>query len=311
MERMELYQLRSFATVAELGHLTRAAERLHVSQPALSAQIRALEEALGVTLFDRGSAGMALTAAGRQILPAAREVVAKAAALRGLAQSIGGDVAGRVRVATLADPEILRLGAVLNAARDRHPLLEIELHHEVSGEAFAKVRDGELDAAYYYGPLSHPEIEALRLRTLVYRVAAPAAWRHRVEGAEDAAIAALPWIMTPAISTHNALATHFFTARGLVPATVLEADNELVIRSLVVAGVGVALMREDLAEEAALEGAVCLWDDVRIETDLQFVWPAARRAEPPLAALIDLVRASWTGDAPDVASRAAAESATA
>jgi DNA-binding transcriptional LysR family regulator len=297
MERIELYQLRGFATVAELGHLTRAAERLHVSQPALSAQIRALEEALGVTLFERGSGGMTLTAAGRQMLPAAREIVAKAAALRGLAQSIEGDVAGRVRVGTLADPDTLRLGAVLNGARDRYPLLEIELHHEVSGEAFAKVRDGELDAAWYYGPLSHPDIQALRLRTLTYRVAAPAAWGERVREADEAAIAALPWIMTPPISTHHALATHFFAARGLAPTTVVEADNELVIRSLVVAGVGVALVREDLALEAAAEGGLCLWDDVRIETDLQFLWPAARGAEPPLAALIRLVRDGWSPEA--------------
>lgn len=297
MERMELYQLRSFATVAELGHLTRAAERLHVSQPALSAQIRALEETLGVTLFERGSSGMSLTAAGRQILPAAREVLAKVTALRGLAQGIGGNVAGRMRVGTLADPEILHLGEMLAAARDRHPLLEIELHHEVSGEAFAKVRAGELDAAYYYGPLSHPDIASVRLRTLVYRVTAPAAWKNRVSGADDAEIAALPWIMTPPISTHHALATHFFAARGLSPAVVLEADNELVIRSLVVAGVGVALMREDLALEAEAEGGVCLWPGARIETMLQFVWPEARSTEPALAALIGLVQSSWPAPA--------------
>ena len=293
MERIELYQLKSFATVAEVGHLTRAAERLHVSQPALSAQIRSLEEALGVTLFDRGSAGMALTAAGRQLLPAAREVLAKAAALRGLAQSLCGDVTGRVRMGTLADPEILRLGSVLTAARDRHPLLEIELHHEVSGEAFAKVRDGELDAAFYYGPLVHADIASLPLTKLFYRVAAPAAWHERVKVADDAAIAALPWIMTPSISTHHALATYFFASRGLAPATVMEADNELVIRSLVVAGVGVALMREDLAIEAQAAGDVCLWPGARIETSLQFVWPKARGGEPALAALIGLVELSW------------------
>ena len=290
---MELYQLRSFATVAELGHLTRAAERLHVSQPALSAQIRALEEGLGVTLFERGSSGMSLTAAGRQLLPAAREVVAKAAALRGLAQSIQGDVSGRVSVGTLADPAILRLGEVLAAAREQHPLLEIELHHEVSGAAFAKVRDGELDASFYYGPLSHPGIASVPLRTLVYRVAAPAAWRDRVEHADDATIAGLPWIMTPPISTHHALATHFFAARGLAPATVLEADNELVIRSLVVSGVGVALLREDLALAAEAAGEVVLWEPAHIETMLQFIWLEARTAEPPLAALIGVVQESW------------------
>jgi DNA-binding transcriptional LysR family regulator len=290
---MELYQLRSFTTVAELGHLTRAAERLHVSQPALSAQIRSLEEALGVTLFERGASGMTLTAAGRQLLPAARDIVNRALALRGLARSIGGGGAGRVRVGTLADPDYLRLGAVLAEAVERHPLLEIELHHEVSGAAFAKVRDGELDASFYYGPMTNPAVSALQLREMVYRVAAPAAWRSRVERADDADVAAMPWVMTPAISTHNALGRHFFEMRGLEPATVVEADNEAVIHSLVVAGVGVALMREDLALEAEAAGEVSLWPIARIDTTLQFIWLHARSAEPALAALIALVAQSW------------------
>ena len=293
---MELYHLRGFAAVAELGHLTRAAEKLHVSQPALSAQIRALEETLGVTLFDRGSSGMTLTAAGRQLLPVAQEVVAKASLLRGLAQSFKGDIAGRVSVGTLADPETLRLGAVLAAAREQYPLLEIELHHEVSGAAFAKVRNGELDASYYYGPLAHADVACLPLKTLVYRVAAPAAWRSRVVDADDAQIAALPWIMTPAISTHHALATHFFAVRGLSPATVLEADNELVIRSLVVSGVGVALIREDLALAAADANEVVLWEPAHIETTLQFIWPRARGAEAPLRALVGVVEHAWRVD---------------
>jgi len=72
---MELYQLRSFVTVAELGQLTRAAERLHVSQPALSAQIKSLEDELGTVLFERGAGGMALTPAGRHLLPQAERVL--------------------------------------------------------------------------------------------------------------------------------------------------------------------------------------------------------------------------------------------
>jgi DNA-binding transcriptional LysR family regulator len=64
---MELYQLRTFVTVAEEGHLTRAAERLHLSQPAVSGQIKALEQELEVRLFDRSVSGMELTASGREL----------------------------------------------------------------------------------------------------------------------------------------------------------------------------------------------------------------------------------------------------
>ncbi|HVR94792.1 MAG TPA: LysR family transcriptional regulator, partial [Casimicrobiaceae bacterium] len=65
---MELNHLQSFIAVARLGHLTRAAETLHLSQPALSGQIKALEENLGVTLFERSSSGMSLTTSGRLLL---------------------------------------------------------------------------------------------------------------------------------------------------------------------------------------------------------------------------------------------------
>ena len=139
---MELYQLRSFAAVAELGHLTRAADRLHVSQPALSAQIKALEDELGVPLFDRGPTGMTLTPAGKRLLPDALKVIADTEALRGAAASIKGAVAGRARVGTLSDPDFIRLPEFLSASIERFPLIEIELHHEVTGAAFAEVRDG-------------------------------------------------------------------------------------------------------------------------------------------------------------------------
>lgn len=295
---MELYQLRSFAAVAEIGHLTRAAERLHVSQPALSAQIRALEDELGVALFERATSGMTLTAAGRQLLPAAREIVDRAIALRGLAQSLRGQVTGRVRVGTVADPALLHLGALLAAAVERHPLLEIELHHEVSGAAFQGVRDGDLDASFYFGPLAHASVASIALRPVVYRVAGPAAWADRLKDADVAHAAALPWVMTPPISTHCALATQFFAQRGLSPATVVEADNEAVIRSLVVAGVGLSLIREDAALEAEAAGEIVLWPGAHIETTLQFIWPRARAAEPAIAALIGLVERVWPDAGP-------------
>ena len=137
---MELYQLRAFATVAELGHLTKAAERLHVSQPAVSGQIRALEDELGVDLFNRGPGGMSLTEAGARLLPIAEKVLATALELKAEVQLMKGQIQGTVRVGTVSDPTYLRLGEFLSRVVERHPLLHLEMHKEISGEALEEMR---------------------------------------------------------------------------------------------------------------------------------------------------------------------------
>ena len=287
---MELYQLRSFVAVAGLGQLTRAAERLHLSQPAVSAQIKALEDELAAALFERGAAGMTLTRAGRHLLPHAERVLAAAQALLAEAQSLRGEVTGRIRLGTVGDPELTRLPDVLRRAVDCFPLLEIDVRHEVSGAAFAKVRDGELDAAFYYGGLTHPAVAALPLARLTFRVVVPAAWAERLAGADWDAIAAEPWIMTPAISTHHALATELFAAHGVVPVRQVEADHEAVISSLVAAGVGVALLREEMATADAVHGDIAVWGDTRLTATLSFIHRRERELEPGIGALRDVVR---------------------
>lgn len=84
---MEIYQLRTFLTVARLGHLTRAAERLHVSQSAVSKQIKALEDELGVILFVRTSTGTSLTKSGQLLLPQAEKTLANAIELVNMAKN--------------------------------------------------------------------------------------------------------------------------------------------------------------------------------------------------------------------------------
>jgi DNA-binding transcriptional LysR family regulator len=290
---MELYQLRSFAVVAEVRHLTRAAEKLHISQPALSAQIKALEDELEVPLFERTSSGMVLTAAGQRLLSEAEKVLSAAQGLRNEARTLKGEVAGRAAVGTLSDPAFIRLGEFLSATVDRHPLLQLELHHEISGAALEKVRDGQLDAAFYYGPLSHPGVAGLGLRPVTYLVAGPAAWRDRVAEASAAEIAALPWILTPSISSHNQLVVDLFHAHGVEPTKVVEADQESVISSLVVSGVGLSLMREDVALAKQAAGEVCLWGKGKATTTLWFIYPQERADDPVIRALLDVIRETW------------------
>jgi DNA-binding transcriptional LysR family regulator len=290
---MELYQLRSFVAVAEAGHLTRASEKLHVSQPAVSGQIKALEDELELALFDRTPSGMELTFAGQRLLADAEKVLASAQVLRNDASALKGKVAGKVALGTLSDPEFIRIGEFLGATVERHPLLQVELHHELSGAAVAKVRDGELDAGFYFGTLAHPGVDGLRLRGIVYRVAAPAAWKSRVAGADWDAIAALPWVVTPPISSHYQLVRALFDKHASELVKVVEADQEFVIANLVVAGVGLSLIREELALEREAAGEVCLWRDARLQTDLWFVYRAGRSRDPVIRALLEVLRDTW------------------
>src|SRR5205085_11052893 len=98
---VELTQLRSFIAVAKHGHLTRAAESLHLSQPALSAQIKALEESLGVPLFRRLPSGMILTPSGRVLLGSAERVLGALQDLKSAASALQGALTGHFRLGTV------------------------------------------------------------------------------------------------------------------------------------------------------------------------------------------------------------------
>jgi DNA-binding transcriptional LysR family regulator len=133
------------------------------------------------------------------------------------------------------------------------------------------------------------------------RVVVPAAWRGRIAGSDWARVASLPWVIPPPISSHHAFASELFQARGQTPETIVEADDESVVRSLVIAGLGAGLMREDLALAAERAGAVAIWPGARLETTLQFIHARERTGEPAIAALVALVADTWNDDRTRVA----------
>jgi DNA-binding transcriptional LysR family regulator len=280
-----------------------------VSQPALSGQIKALEDELGVELFERRPGGMELTSAGRQLLDEARRVIAAAQSLRSRARALGDELQGTVRLGTLADPSFVRLPQVLLGAASRFPLLDVEITHQVTGDAFARVRSGALDASFYLGEQSDPAIEALVLRRVDFVVVAPRSWSARLRGATFADLATHPWILTPPVSSLRVLCDAQFARLGVSPMGRVSADNEQVVRALVVAGVGLALMRDDDARALARKGDVVVWEGETLPCALKFLWHAARRLEPPVHALVELVQAAWNVEEVDGAAGAASRPA--
>jgi DNA-binding transcriptional LysR family regulator len=133
------------------------------------------------------------------------------------------------------------------------------------------------------------------LREIAYRVAAPAAWCDQLETATWTEVARQTWIIRPKISTHHQLAHTLLAEHGVEPQRIVEADQETVVGSLVVSGVGMALIREDIALQYAEAGEVCLWDGIRIPATVWFVYLRERENDPILRSLLDVLAGIWNG----------------
>lgn len=291
---MELYQLRTFAAIAELGSLARACDRLHLSQPAASAHIKALEAEFGLALFARQPKGLTLTLAGTTMLIPAQRMLALAGELRAEALRLRGKLDGRLRFGAFFDPTLLRLGELMRSLISRHPMLDIEIHHRTSRAVIAGVRSGEFDAGMALCASPPDDLRALRLCRLRYRIVAPAAWADRVRAADWKCIAALPWISTPADGSHFHMASQIFQRHGFRPTKVVEGDSEVIITSLVFAGVGLGLMREDLAMEAELAGKAIVLPHGDAETSLTLLHAKSRDGDPAIDALVAAVGDVWS-----------------
>src|SRR5277367_1143487 len=181
---MELTHFKAFVAVAREGNLTRAAAQLNLSQPAVSLQIKNLQETLGLSLFSRSSHGLMLTYDGLKLLPHAQRAVATAEEVRRTALALRNETGGTLAIGTILDPAFLRLGGFLKGLVATFPRIETTLRHGMSGWVLDQVRSRKLDVGYFIeGPQDHadPYFHSIRLTQFQYLVLAPASWQDRID----------------------------------------------------------------------------------------------------------------------------------
>ncbi len=242
---MDLHQLRIFATIAEEGNLTRASERLYSSQPAISAQLKALEEELGLELFQRMPKGMRLTAHGKRLLDQAQRILADSDRLLSRAREIRGDVLGLLRIGLNTDADYLRVSPLYRLLKQRHPGIELQFIPGMSVEHLASLRISKLDAAFVSGETDDPQLSLMELDRTRLHVAAPGAWAERLKSAGIADLAREPWVQTSPNCIHFQLVRELFEQQGCPPPASLIADQEDALVSLVKSGAGLGILRED------------------------------------------------------------------
>lgn len=290
---MEIYQLRAFATAARLGNLTRTAEALHLTQPAITAQIKALEEDLGVSLFERRPGGISLTRAGEMLLADAEQILHAAGHMQGRARELQGQVTGQLVLGTLADPEMLRLGSTLSSLAEQFPLLEIKTRNGPAEELLEMVISGLLPASYYIGIHLPRDLGGLTLRTLHYRIVGAARERDALLAASWHELADRAWIGASPRHHVQVLLHALFARQGLASRHIIESDESSLSLSLARSGAGLALVREELATLGSEAGDVVIWPHARVAAHLCFVHSRAAEHEPAVVAALSAVRKVW------------------
>ncbi|MFD8495003.1 LysR family transcriptional regulator [Amycolatopsis sp. NPDC059657] len=185
---MELRQLRYFVTVAEELHFGRAAERLHIVQPAVSQQVRRLERELGSDLFDRTTRSVTLTTLGHRFLPHAKEVLASEARALAAIKELREEREHTIRLGT-SDGIGDRMDRLLAAFTARVPGAHLDLVHAPVEQRLRDVRSGKLDATIVRGTWDVPELDFTPLWDDPVVVALPAA--HPLAAQDSVAFAEL------------------------------------------------------------------------------------------------------------------------
>ena len=261
---MELRQLVYFDAVVRYGGFSRAAERLHVAQPAVSAQIRRLETELGTALLQRTTRRVALTHAGELFLARTRRVLDQLDRARADLDELSTVRRGQVRVGATQILGSLDLPAALARFRHRYPGVSLALQTGLIAELLDTLNAGEVDLVL--GPvhddlpdryLAHPlVIETLVLVTAPGHPVATASAADGAAAAEGAAgarvsLAAVrdePFVCLPADSRLHGILVEAAAAEGFIPRIEFETYSPASMRELVAAGLGVALIAGSAAD---------------------------------------------------------------
>lgn len=247
---MELRQLRYFLVIADEGNFSRAAERLRISQPPLSTQIKGLEEELGVTLFNRSNRGVSLTAAGAVFAEEARAVLTRLEHAKNKAlQTDRGDI-GLLSIGFVSIADYSILPPTLKSFRTHFPRVEVELHELTTDAQVRELRAGRLDLGIGLAPVDEPDLEFEVVLHEELLLAIPAS-HHAAKGAGSVDLRTLAkenFIIPPrelAPGLYDLILSHC-RSFGFTPRITQHARQMQTVIGLVSSGMGVALVPSSL-----------------------------------------------------------------
>ena len=286
-----LNQLNSFCTLAEVGNMGRAAEKLNISQPPLSRQIAQLERIVGAKLFNRDAKGVSLTLPGEQFLTDARAILALMEQACNNVQAIASGQQGFLKLGATMYASYSVLPRIAMRHKTNHPEIELSFKEMIPTDLNSALQDGSLDAAISFAEPATPDINSMVLLQEPLIVALPSehpqakAEHFRLEKLFNDPFITVPRVMAPML--HDSI-LHQCQKVGFSPKIGLEVSVQQTIVNFVAQGFGVALIPASM-ENAQLRGIVYRRIEDANQIQNVLMW-SAKNKNPSLNHFLSLCR---------------------
>ncbi len=291
MTNLNLRHLEAFVSVAAAGNFTRAAELLHISQPALTVQIRQLEEVMGVRLLDRNTRTVRLTKIGQQLAPVVQRILRELETVVAHAHDMAAGVRGTVSIAALPSACSMILPKIIAGYRAGHPGIAISLKDAVAQKVIAMVRNDEVDFGVGSFAEPDPSIQVLPLFTdrmrVVFPLDSPLARKRKI-GLKD--LVNYPLILMDSQSSVRMLVDRAFSSIGHIPAPAYEATYMSSAVGMAKAGLGVTFLPSSTLEVSELSGlASRVVDYPGLTRNIVAIRKAGRQLAPAAANFLNVL----------------------
>ncbi|MGH9552255.1 MAG: LysR substrate-binding domain-containing protein, partial [Terriglobales bacterium] len=246
---VELRHLRYFVVLAEELHFSRAAQRLHIAQPGLTQQIKALEEELGVTLLDRNRRRVELTEAGTTLLDEGRRLLAQVDRAVSLTRRAGTGEIGRLTIGAAESAVFDILPSLLREYRKRYPLVDLQVREMPSPAQTAALRSAEIDVGFVRTPVDTEGLIAMTIRAESVGIFVPEA--HPLSSSSEIRLEAMfedPLVIHPGFPRPSwaDFCIGLCRTAGFEPIIGQEANESAAAVCFVAAGLGFTLVPESL-----------------------------------------------------------------
>lgn len=295
---MELRQLEYFIAVVDEANFTRAAERVHISQSGVSAQIRQLEHDLGAPLIDRSGRTATVTTAGAAALEHARAILASVTTLRQAVDDVNELVRGRLEVGMVTACTVTPLFDTLAAFHLAHPTVEITLVEDNSDRLIDNVRTGTTDLALI-GSAGNPPVGLDALPIISERLVAAVPVGHQLAKQRQTTlvdISAYPIVSLPQGTGIRTVFDQACAARGIQPDIALQASAPDAVADLAIRGLGIAILSQSMAAHYNPRLTALVIDDITTPAVLALVWKTPQ--SPALRELLTYARDAFTNPQP-------------